>query len=66
MSIPRFTHEISIADGLSTQVSLGNEATWQLKTWRIRCTLHVGATATDRVGNNFMLVCASENHNVHS
>ena len=32
----------------------------------IRCTLHVGATATDRVGNNFMLVWAGENHNVHS
>ena len=40
MSIPLFTEKIPYANGLSIQLSLGNEATRQLKTWRSdpRCT----------------------------
>jgi len=36
-------------------LSLGNEATWQLKNLAIRCALHVAAIAADRVGNTLYL-----------
>jgi hypothetical protein len=47
------------------QLSLGKEAPQQLKTWRSHPTLYIRLRTANCVGNTFMLVCVSENHNVH-
>jgi len=47
------------------EISLGNEAAQQTKSWRFRPTLHIFRRLPQSSPQHFILVWVRENHNVH-